>query len=128
MMYRLPLIVPMGKHCIGYASTTKYLHRMSDANKIEMVAPFLQSLGKIAQFYHIAIIVSLGAPKSKGGKEVYITKRDQLYGSVAWVVGCFEKSEWLGSPKLFLVAGPVSHQVVIWHLDHFIGWSNKLTT
>jgi len=41
------------------------------------------SENRIAQHYHISIILSIGAGKHKRG-EGYVVQRDQAYGSVAW--------------------------------------------
>jgi hypothetical protein len=56
---------------------------VSDPNKMEVVHPFLKGLQNIAKHYHIAIVVSVGSAKTKG-KDVYIAKRDALFGTVAW--------------------------------------------
>lgn len=54
-----------------------------DANKKEVVMPFINELQQIAEHFHVAIIGSTGAPKSKV-KEGYTAKRDQIFGSEAW--------------------------------------------
>jgi hypothetical protein len=56
---------------------------IDDATKIRNVAPLLRQLSRLAEWYHIAVILSIGAPKMKP-KEVYTAKRDSIFGSVAW--------------------------------------------
>jgi hypothetical protein len=56
---------------------------LEDASKMNLVAPFLNALNSIARHYHIAFILSVGAPK-KSPKDKYASKRDTIYGSVAW--------------------------------------------
>jgi Bifunctional DNA primase/polymerase, N-terminal len=52
-------------------------------NTMEVVAPFLDELQKMAEHYHIAFVLSLGTPKLKAG-DGYVAKRDNLFGTVAW--------------------------------------------
>jgi hypothetical protein len=56
---------------------------VEDANKGQFVSPFMSRLGRIAEHYHIAIILSVGAPKMRVG-EGYTAKRDSMLGSEKW--------------------------------------------
>ncbi len=56
---------------------------VSDAAKTQIVAPFLSRLQAIAAHYHIAFVLSVGAPKAKP-KEQHILKRDRIFGSQIW--------------------------------------------
>jgi hypothetical protein len=56
---------------------------IEDAAKTQVVAPFVNVLTKVAEHYHIAIILSLGAPKSKAGEQ-HTLKRDRIFGSQIW--------------------------------------------
>lgn len=56
---------------------------VEDANKGQYVVPFMHGLQQIAEHYHIAIILSVGAPKLKVG-EGYTAKRDSILGSEKW--------------------------------------------
>jgi Arc/MetJ-type ribon-helix-helix transcriptional regulator len=56
---------------------------VENASKTEVVAPFLGHLQKIAAHYHIALILSVGAPKSKP-REQHTLKRDRVFGSQIW--------------------------------------------
>jgi hypothetical protein len=56
---------------------------LEDAGKMQFVVPFVSGLQEICRYYHIAIILSVGAPKFKSG-EGYTAKRDMLFGSIAW--------------------------------------------
>jgi len=56
---------------------------LEDASKMNLVAPFLNALNSIGRHYHIAFILSVGAPKMSP-KEKYASKRATIYGSVAW--------------------------------------------
>ena len=56
---------------------------VSDAAKTQVVAPFLSALQRIAAHYHIAIVLSVGAPKSKP-REQHTLKRDRIFGSQIW--------------------------------------------
>jgi hypothetical protein len=47
------------------------------------VVPFMRGLQQIAKHYHVAIILSVGAPKTKIG-EGYVAKRDSVFGSEKW--------------------------------------------
>ncbi len=54
-----------------------------DPNKMEVVMPFMHEMQKIASHFHVALIGSTGAPKTKAN-EGYTAKRDQIFGSAAW--------------------------------------------
>ena len=56
---------------------------VADANKGQFVVPFMGALQKIAEHYHIAFILSVGAPKMRIG-EGYTAKRDSMLGSEKW--------------------------------------------
>lgn len=56
---------------------------VSDANKAQVVAPFMAGIQKIAEWYHIAVILSCGAPKQKP-KDQYAQTRDRVFGSQMW--------------------------------------------
>ena len=56
---------------------------VENASKMEVVAPFVEGLQKIASHYHIALIGSVGAPKERVG-EGYVATRDNIIGSVVW--------------------------------------------
>jgi Bifunctional DNA primase/polymerase, N-terminal/AAA domain len=56
---------------------------VSDPNKMEIVAPFLKNLQKIAEHFHCAVVGSVGAPKMKP-KDTYTAKRDSVFGSAVW--------------------------------------------
>lgn len=56
---------------------------VEDPNKAQIVSPFLKALQALAAHYHIAIILSVGAPKSKP-KEQHSLKRDRVFGSQMW--------------------------------------------
>lgn len=56
---------------------------VSDAAKTQVVAAFLSPLQRIAEHYHIAIVLSVGAPKSKP-REQHTLKRDRIFGSQIW--------------------------------------------
>jgi len=56
---------------------------VSDASKMEVVMPFMSEMQQIAEHFHIAIIGSVGAPKTKK-KEGYAAKRDTIFGSALW--------------------------------------------
>ena len=56
---------------------------VSDPNSLEVVMPFMHEIQQIATHFHIAIIGSCGAPKSKP-KEGYAAKRDTIFGSAVW--------------------------------------------
>src|SRR5438309_5322624 len=56
---------------------------VEDANKTQVVAPFLSGIQRIAEHYHVSIVLSLGAPKSKP-KEQHTLKRDRVFGSQIW--------------------------------------------
>jgi len=56
---------------------------VENASKMEVVAPFLDALSKIAKHYYIAIVGSVGSPKQKVG-EGYVAKRDSIFGSQVW--------------------------------------------
>jgi hypothetical protein len=54
-----------------------------NASDIECVPSFLKYLARIADWYNLALIGSVGSPKRKAG-EGYVAKRDSLFGSMAW--------------------------------------------
>ena len=56
---------------------------VSDPNALEVVMPFMHEMQQIATHYHIAIVGSVGAPKTKP-KEGYAAKRDTIFGSAVW--------------------------------------------
>lgn len=56
---------------------------VSDPNALEVVMPFMHEMQTIAERFHIALVGSLGAPKSKP-KEGYAAKRDTIFGSAVW--------------------------------------------
>jgi hypothetical protein len=60
---------------------------IDDANKKSVVSPFMRNLQKIAEHFHIALVCSVGAPKTKRGED-YAAKRDKLSGSEAWGRNC----------------------------------------
>ena len=60
---------------------------IDDANKKSVVSPFMRQLQEVAEHFHIALICSVGAPKSKRGEE-YAAKRDHISGSEAWGRNC----------------------------------------
>ena len=60
---------------------------LDDANKKSIVSRFMRHLQDVAAHFHIALIGSVGAPKSKQG-ESYAAKRDKISGSEAWGRNC----------------------------------------
>ena len=56
---------------------------VENASKMESVTPFMKGLQMIAKHYHLAIVGSVGSAKQKIG-EGYISKRDHIFGSIAW--------------------------------------------
>ena len=56
---------------------------VEESNDKRIVAEFLGLLQQVATRYHIAIVLSVGSPKSKAG-EGYIGKRDNVSGTEAW--------------------------------------------
>jgi hypothetical protein len=54
-----------------------------DANEMKVVMPFMHDMQKIAEHFDIALIGSMGAPKTKAN-EGYTAKRDQIFGSAVW--------------------------------------------
>ena len=60
---------------------------IDDANKKSTVSPFMRQLQEVSAHFHIALICSLGAPKTKRGED-YAAKRDHLSGSEAWGRNC----------------------------------------
>jgi hypothetical protein len=56
---------------------------VSDANKAQVVAPFMSGIQDVAQHYHTAVVLSCGAPKQKP-KEQYSQSRDRVFGSQMW--------------------------------------------
>lgn len=60
---------------------------LDDANKKSTVSPFMRHLQEVAAHFHVALICSVGAPKTKRGED-YTAKRDKLSGSEAWGRNC----------------------------------------
>ena len=60
---------------------------IDDANKKSIVSPFMRQLQETAAHFHIALIGSVGAPKTKRGED-YAAKRDKISGSEAWGRNC----------------------------------------
>jgi hypothetical protein len=60
---------------------------LEDSNKKSIVSPFMRQLQEAAAHFHIALIGSVGAPKTKRG-EGYAATRDKLSGSEAWGRNC----------------------------------------
>lgn len=56
---------------------------VSDPNALEVVMPFMHEMQKIAEHFHLALVGSVGAPKTKP-KEGYVAKRDTIFGSAVW--------------------------------------------
>jgi hypothetical protein len=56
---------------------------VGDPNALEVVMPFMHEVQQIATHFHVAIIGSCGAPKTKP-KEGYAAKRDTIFGSAVW--------------------------------------------
>jgi AAA domain len=56
---------------------------VSDPNSLEIVMPFMHEIQQIATHFHIAIVGSVGAPKTKP-KDGYAAKRDTIFGSAVW--------------------------------------------
>ena len=56
---------------------------VSDPNSLDIVMPFMHEIQQIATHFHVAIIGSCGAPKTKP-KEGYAAKRDTIFGSAVW--------------------------------------------
>jgi AAA domain len=56
---------------------------VSDPNSLDVVMPFMHEIQQIASHFHVAIIGSCGAPKTKP-KEGYAAKRDTIFGSAVW--------------------------------------------
>lgn len=54
-----------------------------DAGKMEAVSRTLKSLLHVAQYFHVAIIGSVGCPKMKP-RDRYASLRDTVFGSAAW--------------------------------------------
>lgn len=71
---------PVTPACVFFEGADMILE---DAAKMGLVAPFCKQLRKLAEHYHLAIVLSVGAPKSKA-KDQYTAKRDMLFGSGAW--------------------------------------------
>lgn len=60
---------------------------VSDPMKPQIVTPFMHEMQQIATHFHIALIGSAGAPKTKPG-EGYAAKRDTVFGSGMWTRLC----------------------------------------
>ena len=56
---------------------------VSDPNSLDVVMPFMHEMQVIAERFHVALVGSLGAPKTKP-KEGYAAKRDTIFGSAVW--------------------------------------------
>jgi hypothetical protein len=56
---------------------------VSDPNALETVMPFMHEMQLIAEHFHIALIGSVGAPKTKP-RDGYAAKRDTIFGSAVW--------------------------------------------
>jgi primase/DNA polymerase family protein len=56
---------------------------VDDGNKKQFVVPSMNGLREIATHFHLALVASVGAPKSKPG-EGYVAKRDNISGTEAW--------------------------------------------
>ncbi len=56
---------------------------VSDPNSLDVVMPFMHEIQQIASHFHIAIVGSCGAPKTKP-KDGYAAKRDTIFGSAVW--------------------------------------------
>jgi hypothetical protein len=56
---------------------------VEDANKKQIVATFMSGLQSLAEHYHIAIILSVGAPKSNK-QNAPTTRRDMVFGAEQW--------------------------------------------
>lgn len=56
---------------------------VEDPNRPAMVTAFMSALQKIAEHYHVALVLSVGAPKTKPNEQ-YALKRDRVYGSQLW--------------------------------------------
>jgi len=60
---------------------------IDDANKKSTVSPFMRQLQEAAAHFHVAMVGSVGAPKTKRGED-YAAKRDKISGSEAWGRNC----------------------------------------
>jgi hypothetical protein len=60
---------------------------VEDPCKPQIVMPFVAGLRHLAEHYSLALILSVGAPKSRP-QEQYALKRDQVFGSQAWARMC----------------------------------------
>lgn len=56
---------------------------VENINDGKFVAPFLSNLQKIAAHYHLAMVCSVGSPKTKVGQG-YVSKRENVIGSIVW--------------------------------------------
>lgn len=56
---------------------------VEDPCKPQIVAPFMKGLRDLAEHYHCAVIVSVGAPKARPNEQ-YTLKRDRILGTVIW--------------------------------------------
>jgi hypothetical protein len=59
------------------------LDMLVSKNEAAIVRPFMAGLERIAHYYHIAIVGSVGTPKQKL-KDSYIAKRDNIIGTTIW--------------------------------------------
>jgi energy-coupling factor transporter ATP-binding protein EcfA2 len=57
---------------------------MSEMNKMHIVGPVMRGLQRLATHYHIAVILSLGAPKQNGQNKGATARRDMVIGSSGW--------------------------------------------
>jgi len=56
---------------------------VEDGNKPQYVLPFMKGLQRVAEHYHCAIILSVGAPKARNGDK-HAAQRDRIIGSEKW--------------------------------------------
>lgn len=56
---------------------------VEDGNKPHQVVQFMKALQRVAEWYHIALILSVGAPKTRNG-EKHQAQRDRIIGSEKW--------------------------------------------
>lgn len=57
---------------------------LPDSNKMQVVAPALDRLQRVAQRRSLCVLASVGAPKFKGEEKDRYHGRDGLFGSAAW--------------------------------------------
>jgi hypothetical protein len=56
---------------------------VEDQNKPQCVLPFMKGLQRVAEHFHCAIILSVGAPKTRNGDK-HGAQRDRIIGSEKW--------------------------------------------